>query len=69
MTKFKVGDLVRVRPDLNTQRWDYYASDDALQYRGKTARIVKIYADWGYLLCIDRGANLWVDSMVRKVIK
>ena len=64
--KFKVGDKVRVRNDLEVG--DLYNNhgffEEMAQYRGKTARITGVSPCGNYNLNIDSSEWFWADEML-----
>lgn len=74
MSKFKIGDKVRVREDLSCAR-DYFRADGTcldcsktmLKYRGEKATVVNIDKAGDYDLDIDCGEYYWTDTMLEPV--
>ncbi len=67
--KFKVGDTVRIRKDLQTKK--YYGknsvTDEMLKYLGKSANIVGVTPQQEYSLDIDNRYWGWTDEMLEPV--
>lgn len=75
MSKFKVGDKVRIRKNLKVNCYydDYYFNLGMGKYRGKTAIIKSCTTshlgenNYKYNIDIDNGDWSWSDSMLKKV--
>lgn len=74
MSKFKIGDKVRVREDLNFE--ERYPREDGIglrccknmmKYRGKIATVVSVDIDGDYKLDIDYEKHYWTDAMLEPV--
>ena len=67
MTKYKVGDMVRVRPDLkmNVYYGNYFATDDMAALRGAIVKIIEVIKDiyGNNAYHIDNSDWVWTDSM------
>lgn len=68
MSKYKVGDKVRIREDLVSGKMygEYYVINEMLQYRGEKATI-EVILDGGYELDIDEEWT-WTDEMFESYI-
>lgn len=67
--KFKVGDKVRVRKDLETDELygtNIFARDMAV-YTGQTAEVFETWPSGVYELSIDDGYYSWTDEMLEPV--
>lgn len=64
MAKYKVGDVVRIRPDLSTgQNYDPVGINNAMcEYKGREATITFVGSHF-YNLDIDMETWRWIDSM------
>ena len=69
MSKYNVGDIVRVRDDLNTGC--YYGANsvvaDMLQYCGQEAKIIEV-ADEFYKINLDNEDWFWTDEMFKDCV-
>ena len=67
--KFKVGDKVRIRKDLEVGKWYGYAwvIEDMKIHFGKTTTISYCF-NYGYELDIDGGEFSWTDEMLEPVV-
>ena len=68
--KFKVGEKVRVREDLEVGEFygDYLFSKKMVEYQGKLTTIADIiYTQNFYILDIDNKSHMWTDEMLEPV--
>ena len=70
--KFKVGDKVRIRKDLESgnKYGVNYVNDEMLQYKGKQAiikKVLKVCEE--YIIDIDNKGYYWTDEMLEPVKK
>jgi ribosomal protein L21E len=66
--KYKVGDIVTIRPDLREGVYDsdggcVYSVYEMLQYRGQTTTITGVDDDSFYFVAIDKGCWGWTSDM------
>lgn len=66
MGRFKIGDKVRIRPDLPDQnQWDgLFCNPHMKEMRGKIAYITRITTVGRYRLNLDGGKWNWNDAML-----
>ena len=68
--KYKVGDKVKIREDLNEDIKCYSSVvKPMLEYKGKIAEIIYVYDDRAYGLDIDNGLYSWNDEMFEKCVE
>ena len=65
---YKIGDIVKIREDLNLKTDEYYGVIDAmLKYKGKVAKIIDVELDIDNMVCyilnIDNGRYHWYEKM------
>jgi hypothetical protein len=68
MSKFKIGDKVKIRKDLKVHKeYDGFIYGDTMsKYKDKNATISRFGLDF-YYLDIDNGFNCWTDEMLEPV--
>lgn len=66
--KYKVGDRVRIREDLqpNVEYEGYYFVPDMGDFKGEIATVIKVCGD-GYRINEDGGDWKWTDEMFEPV--
>ena len=66
--KYKVGDRVRIREDLqpNVEYEGYYFVPDMGDFKGEIATVIKVCGD-GYRINKDGGDWKWTDKMFEPV--
>lgn len=69
--KYKVGDKVRVRSDLEAgcDYGDRYFYSDMANFIGKTVTIKKVHVDGNFSIVEDFGNYYWVDEMFEGLVE
>ena len=72
MSKYHVGDAVRVREDLVSGELygnEVFIGDDMMACRGRIAMIKEIICDDEYYIDIDQGHYMWTNEMFDESFK
>lgn len=65
MSKFNVGDKVRIKGDLSKCEFGYTPYMDA--YKGKEATVIKVYSEGEIKLDIDKHAWCWSENVLELI--
>ena len=65
MSKFNVGDKVRIKGDLSECEFGYTPYMDA--YKGKEATVIKVYSEGKIKLDIDKHAWCWSENVLELI--